>query len=249
VAFTLAGQNFTAINGGPQFAFTPAVSFFVSCGDVAETERIFGLLAEQGTVLMPLQEYPFSERFGWTQDRYGVSWQINAAPRPQKIAPSLMFVGEQSGRAEDAMKFYTSLFADSRIEQIWRFGPEDKPQIEGTVKQAVFSLAGQDFRAMDGGTNHAFDFTGAISLLVECDTQEEIDGLWNPLTEGGDPAAQQCGWLKDRFGVVWQIVPNVLPKMLGDRDPGKVERVTQAFLKMKKFEIEGLQQAYGGTGR
>lgn len=248
VAFTLAGQDFTAINGGPQFEFTPAVSFFVSCADVAETKRIFELLAEQGTVLMPLQEYPFSERFGWTQDRYGVSWQINAAPRPQKIAPSLMFVGEQSGRAEEAMKFYTSLFADSRIEEIWRFGPEDKPQDEGTVKQAIFSLAGQDFRAMDGGMNHAFGFSGGISLLVDCDTQEEIDRLWNPLTQGADPAAQQCGWLKDRFGVVWQVVPNVLPKMLSDPDSQKVERVTQAFLKMKKFEIGGLQRAYEGTG-
>lgn len=248
VSFRLAGQAFTALNGGPRFNFTPAVSFFVCCADATEAERVFHSLAEGGTVLMPLQEYPFSQCFGWTQDRYGVSWQINAAPRPQKIAPSLMFVGEKSGRAEEAMKFYTSLFADSRIEEIWRYGPEDQPGNEGEVKQAIFSLAGQDFRAMDGGTNHAFGFSGAISLLVGCDTQEEIDRLWNPLTEGGDVTAQQCGWLTDRFGVVWQIVPKLLPKLLGDPDREKVERVTRAFLKMKKFEIEGLQRAYDGTG-
>lgn len=246
VSFRLAGQSFTAINGGPQFKFTPAVSFFVNAADAGEAERIFTPLAEGGTVLMPFQEYPFSELYGWVQDRYGVSWQVNAAPREQKIAPCLMFTGDQCGKAEEAMRFYTSLFPDSAIEAVARYGADQAPNREGTVLHAVFSLANREFRAMDSGLEHAFSFTPAISFSVSCDSQEEIDRFWEHLTEGGDPSAQQCGWLKDRFGVSWQVVPDVLPTMLGDPDPAKAQRVTQAFMPMKKFDIAALQRAYEG---
>lgn len=246
MGFRLAGQDFTALNGGPMFEFTPAVSLFVNCADAREVDRLYAGLAEGGTVLMPLQAYPFSERYAWVQDRFGVPWQLNAAPRPQKIAPCLMFVGTQCGRAEEAMQRYTEIFADSGIETVARWEAGEQPNAEGTVKHAVFSLAGQELRAMDSALDHDFGFNESISLQVHCDTQGEIDHYWERLADGGDPAARRCGWLKDRFGVSWQIVPTALPEMLRDPDPLRVARVTRAFLQMQKFDLGALQHAFEG---
>lgn len=246
VSFRIAGQDFTALNGGPFFEITPAISLFVNCADVQEVDRLYAGLADGGTVLMPLQAYPFSDRYAWVQDRFGVSWQLMAAPRSRRIAPCLMFTGAQCGRAEEAMQHYTEIFADSGIESITRWEAGEQPNAEGTVKHAIFSLAGQEFRAMDSAFDHDFTFNEAVSLQVSCDTQEEIDHYWNRLADGGDPAARRCGWLKDRFGVSWQVVPTALPDMLRDPDPLRVARVTQAFLQMKKFDLGVLRRAFDG---
>lgn len=246
VSFRLAGQDFTALNGGPLFEFTPAISLFVNCADAQEVDRLYAGLAEGGTVLMPLQAYPFSDRYAWVQDRFGVAWQLIAAPRPRKIAPCLMFVGDQCGRAGEAMQRYTEIFSNSGIESIARWEAGEQPNAEGTVKHAVFWLAGQEFRAMDSALAHDFTFNEAVSLQVSCDSQEEIDHYWDRLADGADPAAQRCGWLKDRFGVSWQIVPTALPEMLRDPDPLRVARVTQAFLQMRKFDIGVLRRAFDG---
>ena len=144
------------------------------------------------------------------------------------------------------MRLYTSLFDGSAIGEVWRYAGEEGPDAAGTVKQAVFSLSGCEFRAMDSAYDHSFTFTEAMSFQVHCADQAEIDHYWGPLTEGGDPAAQQCGWLKDRFGVSWQIVPKVLFDMLSDSNAEKAGRVTGAFLKMKKFDIAGLERAFDG---
>ncbi|AIF85204.1 hypothetical protein NTE_03172 [Candidatus Nitrososphaera evergladensis SR1] len=166
VTFELEGQGFIALNGGPVFKFTSAVSFFVSCNTEEEIDRLYKKLSEGGMVLMELDEYPFSKKFCWINDRFGVSWQLNLAnSTQQKITPFLMFVRERNGKAEEAMNFYVSLFENSRIVKIERYGAgEEEP--EGTVKHATFSLDGQDFMALDSNREHPFTFTPAISLLV-----------------------------------------------------------------------------------
>lgn len=241
--FELDGQEFMALNGGPQFAFTPAISFFVNCETLEELDELWEKITEGGTVLMDLDKYPFSEKFGWVQDKFGISWQLNLASRIQKITPFLMYVGEQHGKTEVAMNFYISLFNNSSIDKIERYRIGEEEPV-GTVKHAKFTLNGQEFMAMDSKREHSFTFSEAISLFVNCETQEEVDKLWEKLSVGGE--IQQCGWLKDKYGVSWQIVPTVLGKMLSDPDSSKSQRVMKAMLQMDKIDIETLKQAYDG---
>lgn len=160
----------------------------------------------------------------------------------QRITPTLMFVGEQGGKGEDAINFYTSVFRNARVDHVLRYGKDEKPDKEGTIKHAGIVLEGQSFAVMDSARAHGFTFNEAISFIVRCNTQEEIDYFWSELS--ADPTAEQCGWLKDRFDLSWQIVPAVMEQMLQDEDEKKLERVTQAFLKMKKFDIAKLEEAY-----
>jgi predicted 3-demethylubiquinone-9 3-methyltransferase (glyoxalase superfamily) len=156
----------------------------------------------------------------------------------QKISPFLWFDNE----AEEAVAFYMSLFDGSRITTTLRYPENSTIGTPGTVMSLGFELAGQEFMALNGGPE--FRFTPAISFYVHCDDQAEIDRLWDALLDGGEP--QQCGWITDRFGVTWQIVPNVLEKLLTDEDQTKVQRVTEAFLEMEKFDIAELEAAYAG---
>ncbi len=153
----------------------------------------------------------------------------------QKITPFLWFDGE----TEEAMNFYTSIFKNSKVTDVMRYG-ESGPGPKGSVMSATFELEGQEFMALNGGP--MFQFSPAISFFVKCETQEEIDRFWAKLSEGGE--IQQCGWLKDKFGVSWQIIPNVLGKLLQDKDAAKANRVMQAMLKMKKLDIGLLKQAH-----
>lgn len=246
VTLQLCGQRFQFISAGPLFRFTPAISFQVACGTKDEVDTLYGALVEGGSALMPLGEYPFSQRFAWVQDRYGVSWQLMyaAGAARQQITPALMFVGAQCGKAEEAIRFYASVFPDARVGDILRYGKDEAPEVEGTVKQAAFTLAGQAFAAMDSAHRHDFGFNEAISLMVYCENQAEIDHYWDALS--ALPEAEQCGWLKDRYGVSWQIVPTAMDAMMADPDPQKIARVTQAFLPMKKFDLAALQRAYEG---
>jgi predicted 3-demethylubiquinone-9 3-methyltransferase (glyoxalase superfamily) len=245
VSFELCGQPFMAISAGPLFRFTPAASFLVRCGSKAEVDELWERLSEGGTALMPLDSYPFSERYGWTEDRYGLSWQVMFAGDEdgrERITPTLMFVGEVCGRAEEALRFYTSLFPDSGVGEVLRYAAGGEPDEEGTIKHAGFTLAGQEFAAMDSAHEHGFGFNEAISFMVSCDTQDEIDYYWERMS--AVPEAEQCGWLKDRFGVSWQIVPSVLGELLGGGTEAQKARVTEAFLRMKKFDIAELKRAY-----
>ena len=155
----------------------------------------------------------------------------------QKITPFLWF----DGQAEEAMKFYASIFKNSKIGNVSRYG-KGGPGPEGAVMTATFELEGQKFMALNGGP--LFKFNEAISLFVDCETQEEVDELWEKLSAGGQKS--RCGWLKDKFGVSWQIIPRALGELLGDKDPKKSSRVMQAMLKMDKIDIAGLKQAYEG---
>jgi predicted 3-demethylubiquinone-9 3-methyltransferase (glyoxalase superfamily) len=155
----------------------------------------------------------------------------------QKITPFLWF----DSNAEEAMNLYVSIFKNSKILEVNRYG-EGGPAPSGTVMTATFQLEGEEFMALNGGPQ--FPFTEAISLFVNCQTQQEVDELWDKLCDGGEPS--QCGWLKDKFGLSWQIIPTALGKMLGDKDPVKAGRVMQAMLKMQKIDIQALERAYAG---
>ncbi|MCS4538068.1 MAG: VOC family protein [Thaumarchaeota archaeon] len=247
VSFELLGQAFMAINAGPFFKFNPSISFHVKCKSRDEVDSLWKRLSEGGKVLMELGEYPFSERYGWMQDRYGLSWQVifvGKSEIKQRITPVLMFVGNVCGKTEEAVNFYASVFHKTKVGNIVRYGKGEEPDKEGTVKYTAFTLEGQDFGAMDSARQHNFAFNEAISFIVNCKTQEEIDYYWGKLS--ADPKAEQCGWLKDRYGLSWQIVPAVMDKMMKDRDQKKIARVTEAFLKMKKFDIAKLKKAYEG---
>jgi len=244
VGLEIAGQSFAFISAGPLFKFNPSISFLVSCATAADVDKLWRELSAGGTTLMELGSYPFSERYGWTQDRYGVPWQIMLARDggPQSITTVLMFTGKVSGKCEEAIRFYTSVFDDSSVGNIMRYGKGQEPEQEGTINYAQFALEGQRFAAMDSARAHGFSFNEAISLMVNCETQQEIDDYWERLS--ADPKAEQCGWLKDRYGLSWQITPTAMDEMLSSGDEKKIARVTAAFLKMKKFDLAKLKEAY-----
>ncbi len=247
VTFILLGREFQAISAGPFFKFNPAISFLIICKSKSEVDFIWEKFYINGKVLMELGEYPFSERFGWIEDKYGLSWQIvhfKDEDITQKINPFIMFTGGMCGKAEAAINFWTSMFSGSDIFNIIRYNNNEEPDKEGTIKFAEFALLGNEFGAMDSAYEHSFSFNEAISFIVNCDTQEEIDFYWDKLS--ADPKAEQCGWLKDKYGISWQIVPNAMSKMMKENDKDKLARVTEAFLKMKKFDIAKLEEAYKG---
>jgi predicted 3-demethylubiquinone-9 3-methyltransferase (glyoxalase superfamily) len=242
----LLGKEFRLINAGPLFKFTPAVSFLVAGDTKDEVDTLWNELSKGGSALMELGTYPFSERYGWTQDRYGLSWQVmfmGDRKAEQKITPTLMFVGQQAGRGEEAINFYASVFHNAKVGHILRYGNNEEPDKAGTIRHGGVSLEGESFAVMDSARAHNFTFNEAISFMVHCKTQEEIDYFWAKLS--ADRKAEQCGWLKDKFGLSWQIVPTIMDEMLNGKDQAKLARVTDAFLKMKKFDIAKLKEAYG----
>lgn len=241
VNFELAGEKFMALNGGPLFTINPSISFFVICETEEEIQSIWDKLGEGGKVMMALDKYPWSEKYGWVADRFGVSWQImkgKLSDVGQKIAPSLMFTGPYSGKAEEAIRFYTSVFKPSSISGILHYAENEGDKTEN-VKHAQFSINNSVMMAMDSSHPHGFQFNEAISLVATCDTQEEIDYYWEKFRQGGEES--MCGWIKDKFGVWWQVVPAILGQLM--RDPQKAPKVVQAFMRMKKFDIKALEEA------
>lgn len=247
VSFALAGQPFMAISAGPLFAFNPSVSFQVKCQTKEEVDALWGRLSENGEILMELDAYPFSEKYGWCADKYGLSWQIMYVGQQeilQKITPFLMFVGDVCGKAEEAADFYTSVFPNGKIDLMDRRPQTDGPDKEGTLLYGRFTILGTEFAVMDSAHKHTFSFNEAISFIVSCDTQEEIDVYWEKLS--AVPEAEQCGWLKDTYGVSWQIIPAMMDEVMKEKDEAKIARVTEALLKMKKFDIRQLEQVAEG---
>jgi predicted 3-demethylubiquinone-9 3-methyltransferase (glyoxalase superfamily) len=251
VSFSVRGQDFMAISAGPYFTPNPSVSFFVNFDpsrDARARENLDALwerLSPGGTALMPLDTYPWSQRYGWVQDRFGVSWQLiltdaEGDPRPP-IVPSLLFTGPAYGRAEEAMRFYMSVFEGSQEGVVARYPAGQEPHREGTLMYGDFRLAGTWFAAMDGAGEHPFRFSEGISFMVRCRDQAEIDYYWERLS--AVPEAEQCGWCKDRFGLSWQIAPLALDAVMRSGDPDRIARVTQAFLPMKKFDVAAIEAA------
>jgi predicted 3-demethylubiquinone-9 3-methyltransferase (glyoxalase superfamily)/uncharacterized protein YndB with AHSA1/START domain len=243
VDFTLGGQRFNALNGGPMFKFNPSVSFFVVCETEAETEATWKKLIEGGVAMMPLDQYPWSAKYGFLQDRYGLCWQISLgkiSDTGQKFTPTLLFTGPQKGRGKDAVELYTSLFHNAALESISYYEAGENGPL-GTVKHAQFQLEGQTFKVMDNPTDQAFTFNESMSFVVHCADQAEVDYYWEKLTANGGEESR-CGWLKDPFGLSWQIIPDALPRLLSDPDPAVAQRAMSAMMQMHKIEIEKLTQ-------
>ncbi|MDB5191574.1 MAG: hypothetical protein JWQ96_1137 [Segetibacter sp.] len=241
VQFEIEGKKVMGLNGGPMFTINPSISLFVHCATNEEIETIYTKLFEGGKAMMLLGAYPWSEKYAWVVDKFGMTWRLILGQLPeggQKIISSFLFVGEQYGKAHDAIKHYTSIFPASTIYNVETY-KAGEGQPEGTLKFGHFALNNEIFAAMDGPGQHDFKFSEGVSLTVECDTQEEIDNYWTKLTEGGEES--RCGWLKDRFGVSWQIVPKVLGSLMAE--PAKAQRVMVEVMKMKKLDIETLANA------
>lgn len=251
LSFELWGHPFMSISAGPYFKINPSISFMVNFDPAQDAQaakridEIWSKLADGGKVLMPLAEYPFSKRYGWIQDKYGVSWQLiltdaNGEKRPM-IMPSLLFAGNVCGKTEEAVGFYLSIFKDAKLGMVARYPAGMEPDKEGTVMFSEFTLNNQWFTAMDSARSHEFVFNEGVSLMVNCDTQEEIDYYWEKLS--AVPAAEQCGWVKDKYGISWQIVPANMDELMQGEDEAATARKTQAMLQMKKIDIEALKKA------
>lgn len=252
VEFEVLGYKFIGLNGGPQFPLNPSVSFFVNFDPSqqddakAKLDAAWQKLADGGKVLMELDKYPFSEHYGWIQDKFGVSWQLilgdpKGDPRPP-IIPSFLFVKEAYGKAEEAMNFYLSVFKDTKPGQVAQYPEGMEPDKPGTIMFADFMLENQWFAAADSAQDHQFSFNESVSLMVTCQDQEEVDYYWGKLS--AVPESEICGWLKDKYGVSWQVIPKALNEMLQNGTPEQVERVTAAFMQMGKMEIAKLEEAY-----
>ncbi len=239
VEFEVQGYRFVAINAGPEFRVNPSVSFMLNF-DPSRDERarehldeVWAALSDGGSELMPLGEYEFSPHYGWIQDRYGVSWQLiltdpAGEPRPFVI-PNLLFGGSAQNRAGEAMEYYVSLFEGARAGNVWRYPDAVGPAPAGSIMFGELNLFGQWFALMDSAVEQDFTFNPGVSLMLQCEDQEELDRYWHELS--AVPEAEQCGWLVDRFGLSWQVVPATMRELM--QAPGSFEKL----LAMKKIEI------------
>ena len=264
VTFEIWNHTFMAISAGPEFQPSPSISFIVnfdplsfgSAPDPAKAARekldtVWNELAVGGTALMPLDEYPFSKRYGWIKDKYGFTWQLMLSKpegeRRPPIVPSLMFKGSNYGKAEEAINFYLSVFKNSRLGGIHRYPKGMEPDKEGNIMFADYMLENTWFAIMESAHKHNFDFNEAISLMVQCKDQSEIDYYWQKLS--AVPASEQCGWLRDKYGVSWQITSAEMYQMLKNGTREQIDRVTQTFLEMKKINVAKIKEAYDGKAK
>lgn len=242
----LFGQKLMLLNGGPQFEKNPSISFMVICETEDEVQRYWDHLIDGGSALMALDSYPWSKKFGWLSDRYGVNWQLLFGEKDgdQKVVPTLMFMHDNNGKAMEAMEFYTHTFPNSNIVNVMKYkdGGESNENPEN-VQHASFKIDGYSLYCMDSSYDHKFDFNEGISMVIMTDDQQETDHLWNTLISGGGRESM-CGWLKDKYGVSWQIVPKRLIELMNDSDQGKAQKVVQAMMRMQKIIIEDLEVAY-----
>lgn len=233
VEFELNGQNFLALNGGPDFKLNESISLFVYCESEERINFLYEKLSEGGSINMPLDKYDWSPKYAWLKDKFGLSWQldIEAINSPQKIVPSLLFVNNKYALVKEAINHYTSIFPDSKI--LMEYPAEDY------LLFAQIKLNGYLLNLMSGGKlQHNFDFNDAVSLIINCNTQDEIDYYWDKLTEGG--VEVQCGWLKDKFGVSWQVVPKILNELISN--PNKSSKIMNTIFQMVKFDIKKLME-------
>jgi predicted 3-demethylubiquinone-9 3-methyltransferase (glyoxalase superfamily) len=237
----VAGQSITLLDGGPMYKPNASISFYYNCNTLEEFDRIWNAFTKQGSVLIETGKYPWSEKYGWVSDMFGVSWQLGLSKSKEadKIIPCLMFTGDQYGKADEAISHYTKIFENSKIESIQRYGANELPDLEGKIKHAEILMNAQRFMLLESARSHGVEFTEGISFTVHCETQQQIDYYWEQLTESGEES--MCGWLKDKYGVSWQIIPTILGKLLSD--PSKAGKAAKAFMSMRKMNIEQIVQA------
>lgn len=239
--YSIDGCELWGINGGPLYKPNPTISLYTAFDNKEDLDHAFKILKQNAKILMPLNAYEWSDWYVWLEDQYGVSWQLILFENqsfPQKIMPTFMFVDEVYGRAEEAMTFYTSLFPNGESHFLERYA--DGAQ-KGKVVHTQFSIDGLRMVAMDSGFQHNFGFTEGVSLVVLCDTQEDIDLYWKAFTKAGEEG--RCGWCKDQFGVSWQIIPQILGDLMSNPDTGP--QVGACLQGMNKIELEPLLKAAG----
>lgn len=247
VMFKLMGYEFMATDAGPYTAKNPSISFNVQINRNNEelVDKLYKRLQQDGKVLMPLDKYPFNDKYAWVEDKYGISWQLwlqDYHNNKNNIVPSLMFANDNKGNAEEAMAHYVDTFKKSEHLASVNYPAGMEPDTEDMIMHGEVRLFNKRFSFNDSGHAHDFDFSKGVSLLVKCDNQKELDQYWEKLS--AMPEAEEPGWLKDKFGVSWQIVPKVMDKMLAEGTPEQISHVTQTFLKMKKIDIGMLEEAY-----
>jgi len=244
VEFQLAGFDFAAISAGPYFAFNSSISLMVACETKEEVNGLYNKLIKGGSELMTLGTYDFSQWYAWVSDRFGLNWQImlvDDVSQHKKIRPSLLFGLEVCGRAQEAMDYYTSVFSDSKIGHVNHYleGGANDPRAK--LNYAELDILDLEMVMMDHGYGGDVTFNEAISFMIQCQDQKEIDYYWEKLSFV--PEAEACGWVKDKFGLSWQIIPEIMGELLSTGTEEELERVTEAFLKMKKFDIIALEKA------
>ncbi|WP_312049062.1 VOC family protein [Exiguobacterium profundum] len=246
VTVSLSGQFLQLLGEGPLKDRNPSISYMVTFPTSEEVDTLWGELSEGAEVLMPLDTYDFSARYGWLKDKHGVSWQImhSGGMDIQTVTPCFLFVGDVFGHAEAAMNDWISIFPDSYVleDHMIRYGGTDGPKLEGKLNYARFVLSGREFVTMDSAENHQFAFNEMQSLIAFCESQEEVDSYWERLS--AVPEAEECGWLKDCYGVSWQIIPWEMEEMMAVGSQEQIEQVVQACLPMKKLDIATLRKAY-----
>lgn len=234
----IEGQKIMLLNGGDMFRPNPAISLMGVFKNPENVETLWNKLIKDGKALMELGEYPFSKKYGWLEDKFGVSWQLYTGEdggAKEKYVPTLMFVGANNGRAKEAIEFYTKTFPNSKVQGIMEY-PEGGDDTPGNVQHAQFDIDGYTLMCMDSSYDHKFNFTEGVSVVVNCKDQEEIDKYWNELTTDGG-AESQCGWLKDKYGVSWQIIPENIGQLI------QTKEASDALMKMKKIVIADLEKA------
>ncbi len=238
--FEIEGTTIKLLNGGALFSKNPSISLFVKCATKDEIEKLWHAFMDGGKALMALDTYPWSPLYAWVEDKYGMTWQLFLSALKegeQKIIPNFLFTNTVFGRAEEALHFYKSIFKEAKLLSIEKY-EEGDPSLQGKLKFGSFEMLDAQFAIMDGPGNHAFEFNEAVSLVVECQDQLEVDYYWEQLTHGGHEGEGQCGWLKDKFGVSWQILPVQLNALMGN--PQTAEKARNAFMKMRKLIIKDL---------
>lgn len=259
IGFRLWNQEFMAISAGPYFKFNPSISFivnfdplfFASSPDKEKAasdklDEVWKKLSDGGVALMELGEYPFSKKYGWIQDKYGLSWQLmltrpEGEPRPA-IIPAFMFIKENYGRAEEAIDYYLAAFRNSKGGNRLHYPAGTPNEKEGAVMFADFMLEDHWFAAMENAYEHKFNFNEAISFIINCEDQKEIDYYWEKLSKV--PESEICGWCKDQFGVSWQITYAEMERVLATGSQEQIDRLTKVFTAMKKLDAEKLKAAF-----
>lgn len=241
---SIQSQKFLIMNGRTGIEINPSISFFAQFNTMEEVKKVWDYFIKEGSILMNLDKYPWSECYGWVADKFGINWQVmlwQKEDEGSKLSPSLMFVKANAGKAEAAINYYKSIFREFKSGGIARYEKGDT-DVEGYIKHSQFYLDGCKLMAMDSSGDHPFQFNDGISLVKECDDQEEIDHYWNGFVAEGK--AGRCGWLKDKFGVSWQIVPKNMGKIMSEAKDRK--KIMEALMGMGKLEVEKLVEAGKG---
>lgn len=245
----LLGQKIMLLNGGPYFKKNASVSFTVIVYSEEEAQKFWDMLSVNGDVIMEFSSFPWSKMYGMVKDQYDVTWQIllkeMGNEKDQRIIPNLMFLHQNNGSANEAIDFYTNVFPSSTKGKVLKYGDISGNENDevGNILHASFEIFGYTLFCMDSSSTHQYNFNEGVSMVVMTDDQEETDNLWTSLiTKGGTES--RCGWLKDRFGLSWQIIPKKLIELMGNPHREKAQRVVEAMMKMKKIVIADLETAY-----